>query len=286
MAGLRIAIIGPGRIGSTFALFLSRAGHDVTVIARGARLEQLSRDQAIVTVRGERAPIAVAPALDVSVAYDLVLVTVLSPQVEALLPALGASQAKSVLFMFNTFEPLDRLRTAVGAERFAFGFPSMLAHLHDGKLQYDVFTVGQITTVSDPAWAKVLSDAGIATVVEADMHSWLRTHAAFVAPFMAVSVLVHGRGAGLSLAEATAFARAFRCGFQVVRSLGNQVRPPFLNIPSRAPLLFLALLFWVASRAKPVRQAGALGPEESRMLIDEMTRAAPGQTADVLAIRP
>lgn len=286
MAGLRIAIIGPGRIGSTFALLLSRAGHAVTVVARGARLEQLSRDQAIVPVRGAPAAVEVASALDTSVPYDLVLVTVLSPQVEALLPALRASQAKTVMFMFNTFEPLDKLRAAVGAERFAFGFPSMLAHLHDGKLQYDVYSVGQITTVSEPAWAKVLSDAGISTVVETDMHSWLRTHAAFVAPFMAVSVRVYGRGFGLSFAEATAFARAFRCGFEVVRRLGNQIRPPLLNLPSRAPLSLLALLFWVASRAKPVRQAGALGPEEARMLIDEMTRAAPGQTAELLAIRP
>ena len=162
----------------------------------------------------------------------------------------------------------------------------MLSHLRDGKLEYDVFTVGQITTVSDAVWAKVFSAAGISTVVEADMHSWLRTHAAFVAPFMAVSVRVHGRGFGLSLAEALAFARAFRCGFRVVRALGNRVSPGFLNIPSRAPALLLAVLFWIASRAKPVRDAGALGPEEARMLIDEMTLAAPGQTAELLAIRP
>jgi len=31
---MQIAIIGPGGIGSTFAFRLSRAGHDVTVIAR------------------------------------------------------------------------------------------------------------------------------------------------------------------------------------------------------------------------------------------------------------
>ena len=286
MSSLRIAIIGPGRIGSTFALLLARAGHAVTVVARGARLAQLSRDQAIVTTRGEQEAVAVAPSLDVTVPYDLVLVTVLSPQVAALLPALEASAAKTVLFMFNTFEPLDRLRTAVGDGRFAFGFPSMLSHLRDGKLEYDVFTVEQITTVSDAVWAKVFSAAGISTVVEADMHSWLRTHAAFVAPFMAVSVRVHGRGFGLSLAEALAFARAFRCGFRVVRALGNRVSPGFLNIPSRAPALLLAVLFWIASRAKPVRDAGALGPEEARMLIDEMTLAAPGQTAELLAIRP
>jgi 2-dehydropantoate 2-reductase len=36
---MQIAIVGPGSIGSTFAFWLSEAGHDVTVIARGTRLE-------------------------------------------------------------------------------------------------------------------------------------------------------------------------------------------------------------------------------------------------------
>ena len=52
---MQIAIIGLGGIGSTFALQLARAGHDVTAIARGRRLEQLERDAAIVTAAGERA---------------------------------------------------------------------------------------------------------------------------------------------------------------------------------------------------------------------------------------
>jgi ketopantoate reductase len=45
-------------------LLLSRAGHDVTVVARGKRLEQLERDQAIVSTSGERAAVRVSSALD------------------------------------------------------------------------------------------------------------------------------------------------------------------------------------------------------------------------------
>ena len=60
---MKIAIIGPGRIGSTFAFYLSRAKHEVTVIARGARLEALTRDAAIVAVDGERASVSVFLAI-------------------------------------------------------------------------------------------------------------------------------------------------------------------------------------------------------------------------------
>jgi len=85
---MKVAIVGPGSIGSTFAFHLARAGHDVTVVARGARLAQLEKDRAILKAQ----------------------------------------------------------------------------------------------VITDPAWAEVFSKAGIATHTQADMHGWLRTHAALVAP--------------------------------------------------------------------------------------------------------
>lgn len=47
---LSIAILGVGRIGSTFAYQLSQAGHEVTVVALpgSSRLKQLQRDNGIV----------------------------------------------------------------------------------------------------------------------------------------------------------------------------------------------------------------------------------------------
>ncbi|OHV03635.1 ketopantoate reductase family protein [Mycobacterium talmoniae] len=54
---MRIAVIGPGGIGSTFAFQLANAGHQITVVARGARLDQLRCDGAIVTADGERAAV-------------------------------------------------------------------------------------------------------------------------------------------------------------------------------------------------------------------------------------
>ena len=54
------------------------------------------------TVTGERASVEVAGQLDVTKPYDLVLVTVLAPQVGAVLPALMSDdQAKIVIdFLF------------------------------------------------------------------------------------------------------------------------------------------------------------------------------------------
>lgn len=283
---MKIAIVGPGGIGSTFALQLARAGHEVTVVARGKRLEQLQRDQAIVTAAGERAPVQVAAALDTTAAYDLVLVTVLVSQVEAVLPALVASAAKTIMFMFNTFEPFDRLRYAVGEARFAFGFPAILASLEDGKLTTQIISRPMSTTVTDPQWARVFTDAGIAAVVHPDMESWLRTHAAFVVPVMVASVKAHERRAGVSWPEAMTFARAVDEGFRLVRQLGNVITPAPMVVASRLPIRMTAALLWSITRLASIQKSGAAGFGEPRALIDAMTAAAPGPTPALQAIRP
>ncbi len=128
---LRIAVLGAGRIGSTFASQLARVGgHDVTVIARpgSARLQQLERDGSIIDVKGERSKVRVTSALDEQTPFDLVIVTLLAHQAAALLPALQRSAARRIQFMFNTFHP-EHLQDAIGVERCSFGMPFVQAEL-------------------------------------------------------------------------------------------------------------------------------------------------------------
>ena len=55
---LRIAVFGAGCIGSMFAWHLVRhGGHEVTVVARGARLAELQADNAIQDLAGNRAEV-------------------------------------------------------------------------------------------------------------------------------------------------------------------------------------------------------------------------------------
>ncbi len=284
---MNIAIVGPGAIGSTFALYLSKAGHEVTVVARGKRLEHLRREQAIVTSSGEHAPVRVSAALDPATAWDLVLVTVLAPQVDAVLPAVAASKAKQVMFMFNTFEPLGRLRDAVGAERFVFGFPAILATFDGaGVLTAKVVTRGQITTVTDRAWAEAFSAAGIPSVVHADMESWLRTHAAMVVPFMIAVGRAHARGKGLTWSESWKLARAVDEGLGLVRKLGNAITPAPMRVIECLPKVSVAALLWGATRSSALRKNGAAGFTEPRALIDAMQATAPGQVPTLLSLRP
>jgi 2-dehydropantoate 2-reductase len=284
---MRIAVIGLGGIGSTFAFQLSRAGHDVTVVARGSRLEQLRRDGSIVTTDGERTAVRFADELDVTTPWDLVLVTVLVSQVDALLPVLGRSSAKAVMFMFNTFGSLDRLRDAVGPERFAFGFPAIVASIDDGRLSSSILRRGMSTTVTDPFWAKVFSDAGIPTTVHADMQSWLRTHAAVIVPLVIAGRTADRRGSGLSKDESLMLARAMDEGLRLVRQLGDSITPAPMAIVSHLPVRAQAALVWTLTRLQTFVRTVAVAPaDEPRMLIDEMSAASPGHTSALLAVRP
>ncbi|MGV9819890.1 ketopantoate reductase family protein [Nocardia xishanensis] len=286
-AGLRIAVIGPGGIGSTFAFQLSRAGHDVTVVARRSRLERLRRDQAIVTTTGEKAAVRVAGELDTTTPWDLVLVTVLGSEVDVLLQRLADSAAHTVMFMFNIFESLDRFRDAVGPERTVFGFPSVVATIRDGELESRILGGGTPSTVSDERWAAVFSDAGIPSAAHPDMESWLRTHAAFVVPVLLAGQSAHRTGRGLDRREAAALARALREGLRLVRQLGSSITPSPMAVLGRLPISVVAALLWTATRLPVFVKTTSVAPtDELAALIDEMNSTAPQGTPALLAVRP
>ncbi len=284
--GKRIAIVGAGRIGSAFGFRLARAGHNVIMIARGARLEALRREGAIVAVDGERATVKVAEALDVSARYDLVLVTVLAEQVEPLLPALKRSEARVILFMFNTFRRTEPWRDAIGHTRFSVGFPAMTAFFVEGKLKSVVDAPGMVTTLSNPDWAKLLKAAGLPTEVEYDMDSYLRTHVALVVPLMVAAVWTRQRPGELSWQEAKRLSAAWQEGLRVVRGLGHTLKPRLASLLAALPAWLLTTLLWMFGRTAAVKDLGEFGPHEARSLIDAMAAAAPGRTPNLLAIRP
>lgn len=289
---LVIAVVGLGGVGSTFAFQLAHAGHDVTVVARpgSARLAQLQRDGGIVRTSGERVTTRVIDALDEQAAYDLVIVTTLAHQVDAVLPALQRSRARAVHFMFNNFDP-ERLQRAVGVERCSFGMPFVMATVDGTGALQSKSSPGQKTLHGDPRWVVLFTGAGIPSAFEPNMQLWLRCHAPMCIAFESISIAGQRRRGGATWAEAMVVARGVRAGFAIVAGLGYQIYPSAKRRMRATPIVVLALLLWSVSRITSFRMLLATGAGECRAMVDSMVEAATDAklslpAAAVLAMRP
>lgn len=275
---MHLAILGTGSIGSAFAFQLARSGrHEVTVIARpnSVRLQQLQRDKGIVNSDGERAEVQVTDTLDAQTPYDLIIVTLLAHQVDAVLPVLLRSSAQCILFMFNEFEP-ERLRDAVGAERCAFGMPFVQAHIDDGgKLKATIGAGGQKSLLSEQRWVDVFNAAGLPAALEPDMLLWLRCHVPLCVAFESVSAAGMRRGGGASWGEAMILSRGVHECYALIQGLGHRVYPSGKVWLNRSPAWVLASILWLMSRLPSFRELLATGINECRALVDMMAAAAP-----------
>ncbi len=275
---LKIAVLGAGKIGSTFAFQLARAGqHDVTVIARpdSIRLQQLQRDGGIVDVKGERATVRVIDTLDEGIPYDLLIVTLLDHQTAAILPDLQRSAAKCIQFMFNTFHP-EYLQEAVGAERCAFGMAFVQATLDsDGKLKSTIGAGGQKTIMSEHRWVDVFNAAGLPAAIEPDMPLWLRCHVPLCVAFESVAVAAKRRGEGASWGEAMILARGVHESFKLIKGLDYPIYPSAKKLTNSSPVSVLAASLWSMSRISSFREVLATGKAECQVLVDVMVAATP-----------
>jgi 2-dehydropantoate 2-reductase len=291
---MRIAVLGVGKIGSAFAFQLARAGHhDVTVVARpgSARLQQLQRDGGIVNIKGERADVRVTNMLDEQTPYDLVIVTLLTHQVDAVLPTLQRSAARCIQFMFVNFEP-ERLRDAVGVERCSFGMPGVQAMIdNNGKLKVTIGAAGQKSMMSQQRWVDVFNAAGLPAVLEPDMPLWLRCHVPMCVAFESVAVAGVRRGGGASWGEAIALSCGVHESFALIQRLGYRVYPRGKVRINSCPDWVVAAMLWLLSRIPSFREVLATGINESRALVDAMVAAAPRvnppvKVATIKAMRP
>ena len=296
---MKICILGAGAVGTSFAVRLALAGHDVTLVARGARLDKLTRDGGVVATSPPTTPaparVTVAAAVDPTCAWDLVLVTVLAHQLDAELfgRLKSCPDSATVMFMFATLAPLDEYRDAVGASRCVFGFPVIDARFvePDGALKHVFMSTGSRTLVTDEKWCGVLAAAGIPTKLEPAelMQSWHRTHAGLSIGVLGLMKRAAARNGGVSWAEASVAVRAVHAALRVVRRAGDRVTPAPIAAFLALPNAVLAALFWAASRWSSQRdRIKSIGTREYVALTEALLRLAEGvgmAAEDVAAVR-
>jgi 2-dehydropantoate 2-reductase len=248
---MRILVVGAGVIGRVYAGHLARAGHEVTLLARGGRLEELGRFGLwLRPVNGT----AFAPAVTVTGEVpagrpDLVIIAVRREQAMSAARQVGDIAAGTVLLFGNYAGMTAELAAACGRERTAAGFPGVGGRIDNGVLTYTLIaqqptvvgTIGCSRVVALPLAAS-LRQAGFPTRVENDMEGWLGTHAALVVP-MAAAIQAAGGQADALLRRPDLLrlaVRATRAIYWAQRRAGRLVASANLR------LLYLGMPAWFA----------------------------------------
>ncbi|MEO6999454.1 MAG: 2-dehydropantoate 2-reductase N-terminal domain-containing protein [Terracoccus sp.] len=261
---MRILVLGAGVIGSIYAGRLLEAGHEVVLMARGRRLEELRAHGLTLhdAESGEQtgAPVAAVSRPDPDDHFDLVFVPVRAEQLKDTLPVLTAmTDGSDVLFFGNTAGRQAELVDALG-ERAWFGFPAA-GGVREGSVIKYVLIAQQKTMLGEPSGSTssrarhlqdVLEGAGFPTQISPDIDAWLVGHAAFVVPIAFALYRVGVDAPGLAADQATMrlMVSGTREAFNALRSAGNTEIPTNLRVLFRLPNVFV-IAYWRRVFASP-----------------------------------
>jgi 2-dehydropantoate 2-reductase len=307
---MRIVILGGGGIGSIVAAFFARAGHDVTLVTRGAHLDAVRERGIAVTGLAEfTADVPVAERADG--ACDAFVLCTKTPDtrgaleaVRGLAPRLSLSLQNGVAkdhVLAEVFEPVAGATTMVGATRSA---PGAVAYTLDGATYVGAeaaeladawnATGLRMTVVEDilgHEWAKQALQGPAATLaVASDLPNHL-VHLRLARPFAEAlrEVAAVARAAGVELAAGEdygfdvramadgplddAIARVIRRGEQLVAAGRTEIVVSMLqDVRAGRPTEIEETAGYV------VKEAGRLGvPVPNLELLCDLVRARSGR---------
>jgi len=257
---MKILVFGAGVLGSLYAAKLSEAGHDVAVLARGKRLNDIRAHGLVLedvqTKRRTVVTARVVDLLDPEDRYDLVLVVVRQEQLPGVLPALAASRSTPcVLFFGNNASRSQELTDALGPDRVVLGFPGASGTIgSDSTVRYLLIkqqstTIGELSGEHTPRLEEIagpLRQSGFPTAVSAHMDSWLTTHALFVTAIATAIYVAGGTTHRLAARPATLrlMVRATKQGFRALRALRAFDAPTNLRVLYNWMPTWFAVRYW------------------------------------------
>lgn len=248
-----VVVLGAGVVGQVYASLLGAAGHQVSIVARGQRADDL-RASGIVL---ERAGAAVRPSCRVVTGLaeagpvDAVLVAVRGDQLSSVQAEVAESAAPTVVCMANPLGLRRSWEREIGVTRNVFAFSGVGGLIaENGAVRYHV--VRQQPTVVDSAGRagaaviRMMESTGLPVRAEAQMGAWLATHTVFIGGLGAALLATEQGSAGVaqSRPRARELVAAISEAFDALQRRGMPVRPGALRtIFVRVPTAF-ATRYW------------------------------------------
>jgi 2-dehydropantoate 2-reductase len=227
---------------------LARKGYDVTVLARGERLQELTGNGLILVnaMNNKRMTVRIktTETLNENDLYDYIIVAVQNTQIDDILPVLSKNKSPNIVFVVNNPLGYDKWIEAVGRKRIMIGFPSAGGVRENGKVRYFIgkgiaklfqsTTFGELDGVSTERLTKltrIFRHAGFQPAITQSPDAWQKTHVAVVLPIAKALYKYQSNNYELSKSYATLkqMILATRECFRVLKSIGVKIEPKKLN---------------------------------------------------------
>lgn len=183
-----------GVIGSLYAVLLSKAGYNITVLARGKRLADLQNNGLRYYNKGrvEKVDVAVIQKLENNDKYDYIFLPVRSEQLKQALQDLKDNISPNIITMTNTLEQYENLEIICGKNRLIPAFPGAGGSIDNGILNASLTPrIIQPTTFAEirghktdrtQMLAEIFRKSHIPYQIVPEMHNWQISHLGMVVP--------------------------------------------------------------------------------------------------------
>jgi len=285
----KILIYGAGVIGCVYAVKLANAGHDLSVYARGSRLQSLLSRGLLYSEKSQvkKAPVKVLDRVAPTDIFDYVFVTVRYGQIETALSELAANASHNIVTMVNNAEGYDRWEYLLGKGRLMPGFAGAGGRIDEGVLHYQLTPkIIQAATFGEAdgrvserinALAKIFKSAKIPYSISRNMDAWQKSHLAMVT-VLANGIYFDG-GYNYTTSKNKKALRfmsaALRKSFRALKAKGIPITPPKLHVFRLCPLWLMDIslrILYSTKFAETLISSHALNAKDEMALLDEAFR--------------
>ncbi len=284
---MKILIIGAGPLGSLLAARLNEADYDVSLLARGQRLQELKKYGVIIRFEGspekEVAKVNIVENFHSDDYYDLVMIVMRKNQADNILDMLSENKrVPTYLFMGNNVKGVENMAQALGKERIMLGFPlpggSREGHVMcmlpvnekkkytlplgeaDGKIRDRTRQIAEILG----------SMRGYKVQIRKDMENWLKYHAAILIPGFVPAIYaadINMKRLGNTRDLLILAVRATKEALKGLRKFGIPTTPKIIRIFELIPEPFLVYFVGWIMRQEYAKSSIEGHPRDAR---DEM----------------
>ncbi len=239
---MKILIYGAGVLGSYLAHALIRGGNDVTILARGKRINELKNNGIVIRhyfqLKTTIDKVNVISTLQPEDTYDIIFVVMQYQQSQTVLPVISNNKSKNIVFVGNnpnvhSFQ--DYLNKNSGDQKqVAFGFQASGGRRENGRI-ITVRAGGSMdigVLDGELSWSslieKAFKNAKYKLNFNDNIDAWLKSHMIFVLVLAYVTHACNGNFRKADRKLANQMVKALDEGYLMLETLGYTITP--LNI--------------------------------------------------------